>query len=241
MKTFRAQSGPFVERPYFEESEMESIAIDELRSVDLLPTAPGPIRVDRFIEKRFGIVPEYETLQADLLGYTRFGSNGAEAVVVSRSLAEEDNRVAERRLNSTLAHEAGHMLLHGRLFALQKRARSRSLFEDDLDEKNRTILCRSGNIGTPSESTRLHRYDGQWWEYQANRMIGTLLAPRLLVSDALDSFLIVQGQLGLTRLDPIRREEAVLCLADVFDVNPAVARIRVAEIFPVVAIGQLTL
>lgn len=241
MRTLRTQSGPFVERTYLRESEMEAIAIDELRSVDLLPTAPGPIRVERFIEKRFGIVPEYDTLREGLLGYTRFGSNGAEAVVVSRSLAEEDTSVAERRLSSTLAHEAGHMILHGRLFALQKRARSRSLFEDGLDEENRTILCRAGSIGTPSESTRLHRYDGQWWEYQANKMIGALLIPSPLVREALSSFLIGQGHLGLTQLDPTRRAEAVSCLSDVFDVNPAVARIRVGEIFPVVAIGQLTL
>ena len=174
----------------------------------------------------------YDTLPADLLGLTRFGSKGPEAVVVSRTLAEEDNSVAERRLSSTLAHEAGHMLLHGRLFTLQRRARSRSLFEDDLDDKNQTVLCRSGTIGNTSESTGIPHYDGRWWEFQANKMIGALLVPRLLVREALSSFLIAQGHLGLTQLDPTRREEAVSCLSDVFDVNPAVARIRGRRDFP---------
>ena len=50
-------------------------------------------------------------------------------------------------MNSTLAHEAGHMLLHGHLFALQRRAGTRSLFEDDLDEERQTILCRPGTVG----------------------------------------------------------------------------------------------
>ena len=57
MRRLRAQNGRFLERPYYRESEMESIAIDELSKVGLLPTTPGPIRVERFIEKRFGIVP----------------------------------------------------------------------------------------------------------------------------------------------------------------------------------------
>ena len=241
MKTFRARSGPFLEQPYFEESEMESIAIDELRGVDLLPTAPGPVRVERFIEKRFGIVPEYDNLAESILGFTRFSSNGPEAVVLSRALSEDGGRVAERRMNSTLAHEAGHMILHGHLFALQRRAGSRPLFEDDLDEKQQAILCRSGTVGFLSEHITTHRYNGRWWEYQANQMIGALLLPRLLVSDALGSFLVAQGHLGLTHLDPTRREEAVCHLADVFDVNPVVARIRVDEIFPVFAEGQLTL
>lgn len=241
MKTFRARSGPFLEQPYFEESEMESLAIDELRSVDLLPTAPCPVRVERFIEKRFGIVPEYDILAEGILGFTRFGSKGPEAVVLSRALSEDGGRVAERRMNSTLAHEAGHMLLHRNLFALQRRARSRPLFEDDLDENEQTILCRSENIEIPSESAGMRHYDGRWWEYQANKMIGALLVPRLLVSDALSSFLVARGYLGLTQLDPTRRAKAVLCLADVFDVNPAVARIRVGEIFPAIEKGQLTL
>ena len=72
-----------------------------------------PIRVDRFIEKRYRIVPQYEDILDGILGFTRFGAKGPEEVVVSRSLSEEGSRVAERRMNSTLAHEAGHMLLHG--------------------------------------------------------------------------------------------------------------------------------
>ena len=60
MRMLRTQSGPFVERPYYEDSDIESIAIDELSKVHLLPATPQPIRVDRFIEKRYGIVPQYE-------------------------------------------------------------------------------------------------------------------------------------------------------------------------------------
>jgi hypothetical protein len=42
-------------------------------------------------------------------------------------------------------------------------------------------------------------------------------------------------------LDPQRREEAARSLGEIFDVNPAVARIRIQEIFPEQMIRQLTL
>ena len=234
------QSGPFVERPYYEDSDIESIVVDELRKVGLLPTTPQPIRVDRFIERRYGIVPQYEDVPDGILGFTRFGAKGPEEVVVSRALSEEGTKAAERRMNSTLAHEAGHIMLHGHLFALERRGGTRSLFGDDLDEKKQTILCRPGAVGVPSELTGNQRYDGRWWEFQANKVIGALLLPRELVHEALGPLLITQGLLGTRLLEDARREEAAHCLANAFDVNPAVARIRVGGIFPPSANGQLT-
>ena len=196
MRMLRTQSGPFVERPYYEDSDIESIALDELGKVGLLPATPQPIRVDRFIEKRYGIVPRYKDLPDGILGFTRFGPKGPVEVVVSRSLSEEGTRVAERRMNSTLAHEAGHILLHGHLFALERRAETRSLFGDDLDEKKQTILCRTDTVADPPVGTGNPGYDGRWWEFQANKVIGILLLPRKLVCEALDPFLVSQGLLG---------------------------------------------
>ena len=43
--------------------------------------------MDRFIEKRFNIVPQYDDVPDGILGFTKFGTKGPEAVVVSRSLA----------------------------------------------------------------------------------------------------------------------------------------------------------
>ena len=237
----RAQSGPFLDRPYYGEQEIEEIAAEKLGRVDLIPTAPEPIRVDRFIEKRFGIVPQYEYLPAGTLGYTQFGATGPEKVVVSQALSEEGRGVAERRVNSTLAHEAGHILLHSRLFALQRRAESHVLFENGIDENRQTILCRSSTVGPRPEPAGTYGYDGRWWEYQANMVIGALLLPRRLVSEALESLLASHGRLGIRRLDDAKRVEAVRRLANLFDVNPAVARIRVDGLFPATAKGQLPL
>lgn len=240
MRMFRTDSGPFAERPFYEDTEIESIATDELREVGLFPTAPGPIRVDRFIERRFGVVPEYDDLPPGILGLTRFGLKGPEAVVVLRSLSEEGSKVAERRINSTLAHEGGHMLLHGHLFSLRRRAGTRPLFREDLDERKQEILCRSDTVEVSPEPASTRHYDGRWWEYQANRMIGALLIPRQLVREAIGPDLFRESRLGAGPLDDTRREEAVRRLANVFEVNPAVARIRIDQIFPNTANVQLT-
>lgn len=241
MRTQKAHAGPFAERLYVERAEIESMAIDELRKTGLLPTSPAPIRVERFIEKRFGVVPSYEELPTGLLGFSRFGTHGVAEVVVSRSLAEAGSRAADRRVSSTLAHEVGHMLLHGHLFALAHDTGTQRLLADDVDGANRKILCRD-EAPSPGAAASVRRgYDGRWWEYQANMMIGPFLLPGALVRRAIDAMLSPGGSFGIRTLAPDRRGEAAAHLADAFEVNPAVARIRVDEIYPVSLEGQLSL
>ena len=128
MKTIR-RSGRS-EQPYFKDTEIDRIAVEELLGAGLLPSKPEPIRIERFVEKRFGLARvSYEELPTTVLGYTQFSRKGVEAVFVSRALAEEGTRVSERRINSTLAHEAGHGLLHAYLFMLD--SFPTELFEND--------------------------------------------------------------------------------------------------------------
>ena len=172
MKTYRSQRGPFQERPYFEQDEIEALCQEELRKVSLLPSGPGPIRIERFIEKRFGVTPLYEELPPGVLGFTRFTTKGVEAIVISRSLADEENKASARRINSTLAHEAGHGLLHTYLFAVG--SQPERLFGDEYDSKVPKILCRDETANNAQKP----RYDGRWWEFQANQTIGALLLPK---------------------------------------------------------------
>ena len=60
MKPFRA--GQTYKAPYFTPSQIDNMCCDELRGVGLLPSSPEPIRIDRFIEKRFNVSPQYEDL-----------------------------------------------------------------------------------------------------------------------------------------------------------------------------------
>lgn len=235
MKSFPANPGPFGEQPYYTQDEIDRICREELIGVDLLPSCPEPVRIERFIEKRFRVTVSYEDLPPGVLGYTRFGPKGVEQIVVSRGLAEEPGRVAERRVTSTLAHEAGHCLLHGHLFAIGDEPVS--LFNRDKDVTRERVLCRDEHATTGGGRAA---YAGRWWEVQANKAIAGLLLPRALVVRCVQPFL-EKGTLGVDALSPSRRSEAERALSEAFAVNPVVARIRLGGLFPEIDRTQLTL
>ena len=205
---------------YFEDlGEIDEICLEALKRQSLLPSKPAPIRIERFVEKEFKTALRYEDLGPDNLGCTIFNSSGAvEAILVSRSLEEKNTTPARRRVRSTVAHEAGHGLLHGSLF----------IDSPDLGENQRRILCRSEDI--LGETQRSYR--GRWWEFQANQAIGSLLLPRLLVNGLLDQSGIEPDSSGNRTLSPVQRESLAKKAAVIFDVNPIVVRIRLDSLFP---------
>jgi hypothetical protein len=223
MKKYFANKGPFTERPYFSNSEIEKVCSDELRAVNLYPDIPSPVRIDRFIEKCFKVVPSYEDLGNNILGMTVFGPTGVAQILVSKALEEDGSVAAERRIRTTLAHEGGHGLFHTELFAMA--LQKKPLFGDLSDPNAPKVLCRDEGEGTLS-------YKGQWWEYQANKAIGALLMPKSLVETSLDEFFSTKGLLGLRVFDHNRSGDAVRSLVDTFNVNPVVARIRLGQLFP---------
>lgn len=230
MKVFRAKKGPFVEQPFYSATEVDNTCIDELTKLELLPKVPEAIRIERFIEKRFGISPRYEELPYGMMGYTCFGKSGVQEIVIDKSL-DDGTPVNERRVRTTLAHEAGHGLLHAHLFVLTGQS---SLLPDGMSDKPR-VLCRDGHAGPTSG------YRGEWWEVQANLVIGSLLLPRPLVTKAIQEFMVPSGGLGAMSLPTDRRNAAIARLSDVFNVNPAVARIRLEGILPEEVPGQQVL
>jgi hypothetical protein len=208
-------SGPFPFQLYFEDlGEIDEICLEALKRQSLLPPEPTPVRIERFVEKEFKTALRYEDLGPDNLGCTIFNSSGAvEAILVSRSLEEQNTTPARRRVRSTVAHEAGHGLLHGSLFVGKN--------SPQVGENQRRILCRSEDILVETKRS----YHGRWWEFQANQAIGSLLLPRPLVNAFLD-------QSGSRIPAPEDRESLAKKAAPVFDVNPVVARIRLDSIFP---------
>lgn len=236
MKSYCAKSGPFAERTYIPDAEIENTCTDELRALNLYPDTPSPIRIDRFVEKRFGVAPEYDDLPDGVLGLTQFGPKGVQRIIIARTLDEEGTIPADRRIRTTVAHEAGHGLFHTHLLVMA--AGERPLFADYSDPKAPRVLCRDvSNQAAPKKPG----YDGRWWEYQANRAIGPLLMPRSLVTSALEPLLEAAGSLGIHSLPESRRAEAVKLLADIFNVNPAVAQIRLEDVFPEGNAAQLRL
>lgn len=230
MKNFRTKNGPTKERPYFKAEEIEEICVSELKKFGLLPSEPSPIRIDRFIEKRFGVSPKYEEIDGGILGFTLFGPNGVEEIFVAKSLEEENNLVSERRIRTTLAHEAGHGLLHAHLFTLGKTGKS--LFSEDQPEEPK-ILCR--------EPKTNRGYSGDWWEFQANSAMSALLLPKVLVYKAIKEFLIPVGLMGREVLDESKRPVAIDKLSEIFNVNPVVVKLRLSELYPLTDSAQLSL
>jgi hypothetical protein len=238
MKTFRAKSGPFAEQPFYEPAEIESICLDELQKLELYPSDPSPIRIDRFVEKRFGVAPTYEDLPSGLLGFTRFGAKGVEEIVVAKALDDEGTQPAERRLRTTLAHEGGHGLLHAHLFVFG--TRPDSLFGDGLAKDSPKILCRDEGVPV-TDGTLRKKPPYRWWEFQANLAMGSLLLPRPLVTKALEPLFNRRGMFKQPSLPSEKQEDAIRLLASIFDVNPIVARIRIEALYPSVRDRQLTL
>ena len=185
MKVIHSGSGTFRRRLFFEKHEIDDIAVKELKRVDLLPDQPSPIRIDRFIEKRFGIWPSFQELPHGILGYSRFTEEGCKEIVVSKTLSESVGFVAERRVSSTLAHEAGHALLHSDLFVDPLSTTKMKMITNEVPSNQQDILCRSDVVGDIKRSSSHSGYQGDWWEYQANLMIGALLLPRPLLRKSL--------------------------------------------------------
>ena len=236
MRKYPSKSGPFDEALYFDQEEIDEVCESVLKSVDLYPDIPEPVRIERFLEKKFGISPEYDVLPEGVLGFTKFGPDGPERVVLSSLLAEGDSRFSERRIATTIAHEAGHILFHSDLFRqLFKKPPMKRLFLDfdaGADEK-RTVLCR--DIPESSENRR-SSYDGSWWEHQANKAIGALLMPYGLLEKTVAPLFETKKTpntfFEVPLLAPEKREAAVRHLSETFDVNSVVAKIRLEEIYP---------
>lgn len=233
MRTYRRSTGPVREQPFFSDAEVERICSDELRACSLYPPSPQPVRIDRFIEKRFQVAYEPEDLSENVLGYTTFGPKGVQAIYISRILLDDPSQPAKRRVTTTLAHEAGHGLLHAHLFLLEA-DKNLALFGQDPDVTPTRILCRDDDARPRSG------YDGRWWELQANMAMAALVLPKALVLECVNPLLEARGSLGASALPEPRRQDAIRLVSETFDLNPIVAKFRLARLCPEEG-AQLTL
>jgi hypothetical protein len=226
MRKVPTPSGPYPFQLYFEDlGEIDEICLEALKIQSLLPSRPAPIRIERFVEKQFKTPLIYEDLGPEYLGCTIFNSSGAvEAILISRSLEEQNTMPARRRVRSTVAHEAGHGLLHGSLFM---ESNSADLLNGTVGKNHRRILCRSEDILVDTQRS----YAGRWWEFQANQAIGSLLLPRLLMNAFLDQSGITPASVESRILTSAERDLLVKKAAVTFDVNPVVVRIRLDSLF----------
>lgn len=226
MRISKSKNSPWGRQVYFSTKELETM-MDCLRDKcgeDVFREGAG-INVDLVLLKAYDIEPDFVTLPQGILGRTKFWPNGRAAIEVSRELAEasEINAIARKRLRTTLAHEAGHVCCHRDLFL--KDTATLSLFGNpETDSSRSTILCREETVG--------HRYyQGEWWEYQANRCMAALLLPKGILMEKI-RFQLANYSL-LTFNEAIKADKAILIirnLSDVFDVSQEAMLYRLKDL-----------
>lgn len=109
-------------------------------------------------------------------------------------------------------------MLHAYLFAFSA---GTPLFGDTSDPNAPKVLCRD-QVPTA----------GEWWEFQANQAMSVLLLPCDLVHSGMQRFLRPAGLLSIPTLHTSERPKAVREISELFDVNPIMARLRIAKLYP---------
>ena len=220
------KSSAFSHTIYLRKEEIYSMCEEALKKAKLFPKEPEPIDIEALVECHFGANLDFGTeMGNNVLGFTIFAPSGKPEVVGISPSLDEGTQISERRIRSVLAHEAGHCMIHPILFLEQNGTQS-ELNSSNVDVQKRRILCKREDIN-PSGG-----YDGRWWEYQANCAIGGFLLPQSLVSKCVADLTQAVGTFGNRSLPGDSRKLAEWKVAETFEVNPIVARIRLSNMFP---------
>lgn len=165
--------------PYISADEIERLTESELLKAGLFPTTDNPIvDIEAFLERHLGAhLEQYVELDSDVLGVTYFYPDRPPHVQINKNLAEAADDIHaptwyRGRLRSTMAHEAGHILLHRKLFdfATQQGALWPEAEASEEDAHCQRCLKRdvSGQRTGPVDRR----------EFQANLAMAALLMPK---------------------------------------------------------------
>lgn len=211
MREFPDRRGRLPYRLWYDELEIERVCEEEVEA-SRAPWEPDrpEVDIDWFVEARLGLVPDYVWLPSGVLGATEFHVDGRARLQISSelSLRAERHQDSERLLRSTLAHEAAHIILHRVLFLKE----SQAIFGRSA---TRSELCRAIAYTGPG-------YQGEWWEWQANRGMAALLMPRSRVQRWLSDF--------RRRRPAASAEDRHQAMASAFAVSGTAARRRMTQL-----------
>jgi hypothetical protein len=210
-------TGRFRSRLWIEEEEFDVVALRTLTAHDLLPEGLLPVNIELLVERLFPCAYTFSDLGRGIMGRVTFGPEGPSAIEIHDQLDSFDNPLINRRCRSTLAHECGHGILHSCLFAELWRlgpARESGIV---LTDKTRNL---DESVAPDPE---------RWFEYQANRMMASLLLPMGHVIGCIGrQYLERDRYRRLSRIDRLRLAGD---LRDAFDVNLSLALYRLDDIF----------
>lgn len=228
MKQQRANSGPFLRRIYYEQRDVESLCSTALADAGLLPEAPRPVRIDRFVEKHFRVEVRATEMKPGPMGAIRFDEAGKVlGVFVSREIEGDTSAAGRRRFRSTVGHEAGHGLLHTRLFA-EKLLTESSQYDFEAGAGGEARVRRDGFLCRPEEGANRPARRYEWWEFKANMAMSCLLLPWKLIAAAAEPFRVRYADAAPSARDQMA-ESATAELAETFDVNPVMIRYRLKD------------
>jgi hypothetical protein len=180
---FNRNPGPFLESFFIPDARIERLAQEKLVSLGLMPQSPGPVPIERYCDKRWGLPEDYVDLPAGVMGRAVFSEAGLDRIEISRELSEDSSSIGIIRTRSTLIHEIGHGELHAEKFAEKIRHDNRhgDLFGQVLPAQEKMdILCREEQMRRPGRD--------EWWEVQANKFMAAALMPKHLLRQVIDEW-----------------------------------------------------
>lgn len=181
MRVYRGPEGD--KRIWYADQEIEAITESALGKAGYEPTSNAPSTdLEMFIERHLGArLDRHAPLDPEVLGISTFPDGEPPLVRINRDLTDAafDGELASigtvGRWRATLAHEAGHILLH------------RVLFGVDPDQANLFGETDSAEGGVRPGPVRCLKRDfglghsvQDWREVQANKAMAALLMPRQL-------------------------------------------------------------
>jgi Zn-dependent peptidase ImmA (M78 family) len=175
--------GPFLEYFFIPEARIHRIACETLVSLELMPDSPGPVRIERYCEKRWGFSEDYVHLPKGVLGKAKFSEGGLDVIQINRELSEDSSEMGNIRTRSTLAHEIGHGELHSGRYAEKIR------HERLQGESFEAPMAARRIIETACRKEQIFRFQkDEWWEIQANKFMAAVLMPKHLLRQVFDEW-----------------------------------------------------
>ena len=231
MKEYRSATGE--RRLWFDEDEIEWMMEDELRKASLFPCLAHPVvDLQSLLEIHLGVkLDVHAVLDDGVLGVTEFLGGKKPLVSINRNLtstAETEGAPSGilGRWRATMAHEAGHVVLHRALVEVP--FEQGSFFTKTTKEPGRSLFrCLKRDV-----SFRRGSYD--WKEVQANRGMAALLMPArvcqeivmdIVKADKSDDLCLKMPEAGSTEFSDL-----VLDLSKRCQVSQEAARIRLESL-----------
>jgi hypothetical protein len=222
MRRYRGKAGD--ERLWFEPAEIESMMEAELRKASLMPSESAPVvKLEVFVERHLKVtLDQYAALDPSVLGVTEFFEGKPPRISINEDLTgsaldgESSAPGLVGRWRATLAHEAGHVLLHRSLFEFA--VGNMTLFGTERREGGRQLQrCLKREVADAGGS--------DWREVQANQAMAALLMPKSLFHK-LAREQITQLFPGHDAIPAGSEDRIAARLAPVLEVSKQAARIR---------------